>query len=35
MWTIMGQRNAAVFPDPVFAIPITSRPDITAGIPCA
>ena len=28
----MGNRNARVFPDPVFATPITSLPHIIAGI---
>lgn len=30
----IGNKNAKVFPDPVFATPITSRPDIKAGIAC-
>ncbi len=32
---IIGQRKAAVLPLPVFAKPMTSLPDRTAGIPCA
>src|SRR2546425_13277024 len=28
----IGRRNAAVFPDPVCAVPITSRPDRMAGV---
>ena len=30
----MGSKKARVFPDPVFATPITSRPHIIAGIAC-
>jgi len=31
----IGSANAAVLPVPVWAIPITSRPDMTVGIVCA
>ena len=31
----MGHRNAAVLPEPVFAMPITSRPLRAAGIACS
>ena len=31
MWTIIGHTKAAVFPEPVLAIPITSRPDSPTG----
>mmetsp|Transcript_9425 Transcript_9425/g.30762 ORF Transcript_9425/g.30762 Transcript_9425/m.30762 type:complete len:217 (-) Transcript_9425:370-1020(-) len=29
-----GNKNAKVFPEPVFATPMTSRPHISAGIAC-
>lgn len=35
-WSLMcrsrGSRKAIVFPDPVFATPMTSRPDMMAGM---
>ena len=33
-WSV-GSANAAVLPVPVWAQPIMSRPDITAGIACS
>ena len=33
--TIIGRRKAAVFPEPVFAIPMMSRPPSPAGIACS
>ena len=35
MWISIGQRNAAVLPLPVCAIPMTSRPLSSVGIPIA
>ena len=35
IWRNIGRRNASVFPEPVLAMPITSRPDIMAGMACA
>lgn len=39
LWSMMcrnmGNRKAMVFPLPVFAMPIRSRPDMTAGMACA
>eukprot|EP00959_Pyramimonas_sp_CCMP1952_P177743 3715078-Pyramimonas_sp.AAC.1 len=34
MCTIMGSTKAAVLPEPVLAIPTTSRPASAAGIAC-
>mmetsp|Transcript_71294 Transcript_71294/g.202178 ORF Transcript_71294/g.202178 Transcript_71294/m.202178 type:complete len:202 (-) Transcript_71294:840-1445(-) len=33
-WRIAGRRYASVFPEPVCATPMTSRPHIMAGIAC-
>ena len=32
IWWKTGRRNAIVFPEPVFATPMTSRPDMITGI---
>src|SRR6185503_3610483 len=34
LW-IIGRTKAAVLPVPVWAMPVTSRPPSTAGIPCS
>lgn len=34
IWRSMGSKKAKVLPDPVLATPITSRPDMSAGMAC-
>lgn len=34
-WRKSGSRKASVFPEPVLAMPIMSRPDIIMGSACA